>query len=292
MQRGRLSELQLLPDVLEEFVELLADLPVQAESRHVRADIDNQVTTVAESIALQDLLSIDSRLPSMTLNTSRVSVIVPVSFDNFGGKASLLVTMTTLPVELLGIDPMTQSRSVHVYQADAADPSDIRQLGGSYSAESVPTRVSIQTNPTTSQLLSPLTIVFRASADDADHLPESFFRCSRWSSGAIVGTRGGWIIGDCWYLGRRNNHHVCQCRSSGTYVVLRLDGDTLRNSTDRPPKPTTVVAATFLSIIFLCSLIRTIVTALKSWYDIDVEAGLPHASGRGRRAGHARDVTL
>lgn len=72
-------------------------------------------------------------------------------------------------------------------------------------------RVGFETDPETTQLSWPFTLLFRSSGGvpSSDHL-----HCFKWDS-------GGWMAGECWYLGRHNDAEVCQCTSAGVYGLFR-----------------------------------------------------------------------
>ena len=146
----------------------------------------------------QDRLLVNWRPDPLVLNISHVTLLVPVTLDNFGGKSQLVVSAVILPQDLL------------LFSVD--DGGEFQVVGDSV------VRVGLETDPPeVTQLTSPFTLLLRSCRPTLEH---ERLHCFRWNSGR-------WVDGDCWYLGRNDSADVCQCTSAGIYALFRkrpMDG--------------------------------------------------------------------
>ena len=239
----------MLPRSLEHLLQLLSNVPdTKIPAQQIRYTVNNRLEIVAERLTLHDRLNINSRLSPLLLNTSRTSLILPINFDNFGDKSHLMVSIMTLPSHLLA---NALPSSVRAYRKDAAEPDgpmEQSELQFQVLDDSI-IRIGIQTDPETFQLPSPFTLLFQSIAISEQNL----LRCLKWDPG-VDSRLGGWTSGDCWYLGRPNDVHVCQCSSAGVYALFRPV-----QHENHLPSALAAFLMTFLSIAALCCLIGSII---------------------------------
>ena len=220
--KAPLEELQFLPDVLNNFIELLSDLPVLDDRRsRVRINIGNQVSIVAEGNDSAHFSGSQQFAPVMTIDFNRVTVTIAKDPENTGYNAILSTIVTVLPTELLAIDPLTKDNIIELRKADPSDPTRTSLVLGKFTAGQ--TTVHVDQKAATLSASTPFTLAFKEDGD-LPHLPDSTFLCARWDSW-LSKSRGGWLTGDCWYLGVDAGTHICQCLSSGVYGLFRSEGE-------------------------------------------------------------------
>lgn len=270
-----LAELQYLPQVLDDFLELFSDLPVLG-TRRTRINISNQVSLVAEGSESINRQSLAGPQPSMLMSTidfDRVTVTVANrDVADAGYNGFLFTIVTVLPTELLAIDPMTKSNIIDIYAADASDPTQ-NSLLGKYTASQTTINIDFKeqfAKPTTQQKPSePFTLAFK----EVDDLPESTYVCARWDS-RLSRSQGGWVTGNCWYMGKDvTGTHFCQCHSTGIYGLFHSDQASRLRLAFFRLLPITINAVSFL-LIFSFLIIRSMIFYRKSVREMDfVEMG-------------------
>lgn len=231
-----LSELQYLPQVLDDLIELLSDLPVLG-GRKTRLNIGRQVSIVAEGPESENAGS--SMTTTTTIDLDRATVTLAKDGANTAGYNGFLFTVVTvLPTELLGIDPLTKSNVVDMYAADASDPTQT-SLVGKYTASQTTVHVDLKIlGKSATSMSQVLTLAFKEDATTGfsgaaalSDQSDTDYVCARWdwSLNTSRSHTGGWMMGNCWYLGvDAIGTHFCQCDSTGVYSLFRSDGEKAR----------------------------------------------------------------
>lgn len=215
-----LEELQYQPGVLDDFVNLLAQVAVlDMRSERVEWRLGREVTAAAERTDFAQPWRTNTQYPPTLFDLESVSVSVTKDFGNFGSRPSLVAVGTTLPSALLTLDAASKTHAVNVHKSDANDPSRAVLLGA-FIAHPTTVQVQLQTEPRTTHLTSPLTLAFKAT-EGVDQEDGAGTLCARWQSRLGSSGYGGWLTDGCWYLGRdKSASFVCQCNSPGIFGVL------------------------------------------------------------------------
>ena len=213
-----LSQLQYLPDVLEDLIQLFSDVPaLDNRGSRVRVNIGDQVSVVADGI--DTMLGNQHLASEVVIDFNRVTVTIEKDAEN----TVLSTVVAVLPPELLAIDPVTKNSIINLYKVDTSDRTR-RSMLGKFIASQTIVHVNLK-----SVIKTSTTPFMLALKSDGSSSPESIFLCARWDS-RLNGLHGGWLTGDCWYLGTDEaGTHLCQCYSSGIYGLFHSDEDrTLR----------------------------------------------------------------
>lgn len=258
-----LTELQFLPDVLEDLIQLFSDLPaLDNRGSRVRVNIGDQVSVVADGI--DTTLGNQHFASEIVIDFNRLSVTIQKDAEN----SVLSTVVALLPSELLAIDPVTKNSIIDLYKVDASDRTQ-RSILGKFIASQTIVHVNLKSVVKTSA--TPFMLAFKI---DGPSSAESTFMCARWDS-RLNDVHGGWLTGDCWYLGRTDEAgtHLCQCHSSGIYGLFHSEEDrTLRLALIRRlPIVINVILFLFMTS---CLIIRSALVCRKAVREMDlVELG-------------------
>lgn len=232
-----LVDLQSLPQVLDDLIQLLSHLPVLG-GRGTRLNIGRQVSIVAEGSesggGVENGVSLAGSLTTIDLYGATVTLAKDAGYNGF-----LFTIVTVLPTELLGIDPLTKMVDMHA--ADVSDPTQTSLLGKYTPVGQTILHVDLKMVGISATLptFKVLTLAFKADQQDVNGFPAgtlsmdqtSDYVCARWDwplNRSLLHT-GGWKTGNCWYLGVDViGRHFCQCHSAGIYSLFRSDGEKSR----------------------------------------------------------------
>lgn len=218
--RCQLEDLQLMPVVLNDFIHLFSDWAILNRNRssRVRLNLGHEVMTIAE---ISESAFRQQHFTSFDFSTVTVALKRTNKDTEFGSFS--YASATLLPSKLLLIDPITKENFIELHELDATDPS-VRKTKGKFIAGRTAIYVDIR------EALSrmPRTISFWLIFKEKDMLLPKVsgdsFLCAKWDS-RLTTTTGGWVVGDCWYLGKVSDEaHICQCFDSGIYGLFRSDG--------------------------------------------------------------------
>lgn len=273
-----LEELQFLPDVLDDFIELFSDLPLlDVKGSRVRINIGNQVSIVAEGSDSAYFGNNQPSAPVVTIDFNRVTVTIAKDTENTGQPNSILSKIVTvLPTELLAIDPLTKSNIIDLHKGDPSDPTKAKLILGKYTAGQTTVHVDLKAVAPTAAATSALFTLSFKNDGDGSSLPDGTFLCARWDS-RLSESRGGWLTGDCWYLGVDKNAgggaHLCQCHSSGIYGLFRLEEESALRLALMRRLPIIINVVLFL-LVDLSLIIRSVFIYRKAVREMDlVEMG-------------------
>lgn len=117
------------------------------------------------------------------------------------------------------------------------------------------------------------TLAFKEDRD-WESIPASTLFCARWDSRAI-GLQGGWLTGDCWYLGiNEYRRHICQCHSSGIYSLFRSARETRTLWSALIHRLPIVINIALITLVATCLVIRSACIYHKAVREMDlVEMG-------------------
>ena len=276
-EKSPLTELQYFPQVLDDFVQLLSDLPgavMDFRGPRARMRLGDQVAVVAE---VTDTTSTDQQ-PIVIDFSPSLTVTIARDFNNLVSfRSNLMAVVTLLPSELLTKSGTAQ---VELFKVDPADSSRaIEQLPGSFFIDKTTVHIDLKTIPLTetttlSLQSSPFALAFQA---EYDFIPGTSVWCARWQSdlfGRNESSRqkGGWITGGCWYLGWERDAHHCQCHTTGIYGLLHSPPAGLMGAL--PHQLPVIVAAVLLILIALVLSCRSMRIYEKVVHEMDlVEMG-------------------
>ena len=273
--KSPLSDLQHLPQVLDDFVQLLSDLPAAVmdfRGQRARLRLGDQVSVVAE---VTDLTSSDQQ-PIVIDFPPSLTVTIAREFNNLVSfRSNLMAVVALLPSELLA-----KAEEVKLFRVNPADSSRaIEQLSGHFFIEETTVYIDLKTMPLTETTAlplqsSPFALAFQA---DSDFMPGTSVWCARWQS-TLIGhndsTRqtGGWTTAGCWYLGWDRDAHHCQCHTTGIYGLLHSPPAGMMGAL--PHQLPVIVAAVLLILVAIMLSCRSMSIYKKVIHEMDlVEMG-------------------
>lgn len=265
--KSPLQELQYLPDVLNDLIQLLSDLPVlNTGGPRVRINLGEQVSIVADRIDTTFM----SQPSPLTIEFNSLTVVVQRDTENAGHSNTLPTIVAILPFELLAVNPLSKDSTITLYKLDASDRTRSNFLGKFISGQTI---VHVNLQSAVKTLPIPFTLAFKED-EHWESLPASSPLCARWDSRA-TGLHGGWLTGDCWYLGiDESRRHICQCHSSGIYSLFLSASETRTLRSALIHRLPIVVNIAVVTLVVTCLVIRSALIYHKAVREMDlVEMG-------------------
>ncbi|XP_032782600.2 LOW QUALITY PROTEIN: uncharacterized protein LOC116920568 [Daphnia magna] len=265
--KSPLSELQFLPDVLNELIQLFSYLPLlDREGPRVRINLGDQVSIVADK---SDPMLI-SQPSALTIDFNSLTVVVQKGSENAEYSNAIFTIVAVLPFDLLAVNPLTKDNVVNLYKIDASDRTRSSLLGQFISGQPI---VHVNLQPILMTVPMLFTLAFKEDRD-WESIPASTLFCARWDSRAI-GLQGGWLTGDCWYLGiNEYRRHICQCHSSGIYSLFRSARETRTLWSALIHRLPIVINIALITLVATCLVIRSACIYHKAVREMDlVEMG-------------------
>ena len=209
-----LAESDYLEHLLQDLVSVFSRLASGTKSSK-RWDISQHLLIMAHRIRFN---SSPTAANDITFSTSAANVTVPLNRQNLRNRTQIMATFSVISAQLFAVNGKTkQIDRLATYSRHASDPTNIEPLGLFSLASSI-VSVDLSTEPPLTYLSWPLIIQLGPLQGDSEVMHDVHV-CARWDPHAINAT-GAWFSDDCLYLGKENDSHVCQCRSSGVFVLL------------------------------------------------------------------------